>query len=114
LHDFLSECLTPLQDHALPAWMYTGVNDIMRLDHGPGSSLDEDLLAACLKALITDQFLAELVAPPGTCEPICMNQVARIVLLVAMPTIYDVEITVVQRATCPTAWQFLRPTSLAA
>jgi hypothetical protein len=83
LHDFLSECLAPLQDHALPAWMYTGVNDIMRLDHGPGSSLDEDLLAACLKALITDQFSAELVAPPGTCEPICMNQVARIVLLVA-------------------------------
>jgi hypothetical protein len=30
------------------------VNDIMRLEHGPGSSLDGELLAACLKALTTD------------------------------------------------------------
>jgi hypothetical protein len=32
LHDFLSRCLMPLQDWpARLAWMYTGVNDIMRL-----------------------------------------------------------------------------------
>jgi hypothetical protein len=37
LHDFLSKCLTLLQDRShRPAWMYTGVNDIMRLDRGPG------------------------------------------------------------------------------
>jgi hypothetical protein len=30
LHDFLSKCLTPLQDQShRPAWMHTGVNDIM-------------------------------------------------------------------------------------
>jgi hypothetical protein len=30
LHDFLSKRLMPLQDRShLPAWMYTGVNDIM-------------------------------------------------------------------------------------
>jgi hypothetical protein len=41
LHDFLSRRLAPLQDRATcPAWMYTGVNDIMRLERGPGSSLD--------------------------------------------------------------------------
>jgi hypothetical protein len=37
-----------------PACMYTGVNDIMWLDRGPGSSLDEDLQAMSLKALTTD------------------------------------------------------------
>jgi hypothetical protein len=48
LHDFLSCRLTPLQDRpAHPAWMYIRVNDIMWLEHGPGSSLDEALLAAC-------------------------------------------------------------------
>jgi hypothetical protein len=32
LHDFLSRCLMPLQDRPTRlAWMYTGVNDIMRL-----------------------------------------------------------------------------------
>jgi hypothetical protein len=57
LHEFLSRCLVPLQDRpARPAWMYTRVNDIMRLKRDPGSSLDEALLAACLKALTTTSF----------------------------------------------------------
>jgi hypothetical protein len=55
LHDFLSKHLAPLQDQShCPAWMYTGVNDIMRLDRGPGSSLCDTLLAASLKALAMD------------------------------------------------------------
>jgi hypothetical protein len=35
--------------------MYTGVNDIMRLDHGPGSNLGDTLLATSFKVLTTDQ-----------------------------------------------------------
>jgi hypothetical protein len=54
LHDFMSRCLAPLQDQPSPIRMYTKVNDIMRLDRGPGSSLDEVLLAASLKVLTTD------------------------------------------------------------
>jgi hypothetical protein len=70
LHDFLSRRLTPLQDRATrPAWMYTGVNDIMRLERGPGSSLDGELLATCLKALTTDWFSAELATPPASTGP---------------------------------------------
>jgi hypothetical protein len=72
-------------------------NDIMRLEHGPGSSLDGDLLAACLKALTTDQFSAELTTPPASCRAICMDQAARTALLAAMPTLDDVDIAVVQR-----------------
>jgi hypothetical protein len=46
LHDFLLRRLAPLHDRATrPAWMYTGVNDIMRLERGPGSSLDGELLS---------------------------------------------------------------------
>jgi hypothetical protein len=97
LHDFLSKRLVPLQDRPRLTWMYTGVNDIMRLHHRPGSSLDEDLLAASLKALTTDQFLAELVVPLAVCEPICVNQVVRTPLLAAMPTLDDVNIASVQR-----------------
>jgi hypothetical protein len=55
LHDFLSKCLVPLQDRShRPAWMYTRVNDIMRLDHGRRSNLDAALLVASLKKLTTD------------------------------------------------------------
>jgi hypothetical protein len=98
LHDFLSRRLAPLQDRATrPAWMYTGVNDIMRLERGPGSSLDGELLASCLKALTTDQFSTELATPPASCGAICMNQAARTTLLATMPTLDDVDIIVVQR-----------------
>jgi hypothetical protein len=77
--------------------MYTGVNDIMWLERGPGSSLDGELLATCLKALTTDQFSAELAAPPASCGAICLDQPARTALLAAMPTLDDVDIAVVQR-----------------
>jgi hypothetical protein len=98
LHDFLSRHLAPLQDRATrPAWMYTGVNDIMRLERGPGSSLDGDLLAACLKALTTDQFSTELAAPPASCGAICLDQAVRTALLAAMPTLDNIDIAVVQR-----------------
>jgi hypothetical protein len=96
-HDFLSKRITPLQDRPRPAWMYTGVNDIMWLDHGLGSSLDEGLLAICLMALTSDQFLVELMAPPAACKPICINQAARTALLTAMPMLDDIDIAVVQR-----------------
>jgi hypothetical protein len=85
LHDFLSRHLAPLQDWATrPAWMYTGVNDIMRLERGPGSSLD-------------GEFLAELATPPVSCGAICMDQAARTALLATMPTLDDVDIAMVQR-----------------
>jgi hypothetical protein len=74
LHDFLSKRLAPLQNRShCPAWMYTGVNTIIRLDHGPGPSLGDTLLVASLKALTTDQPSAELVTPAVACEPLCVN-----------------------------------------
>jgi hypothetical protein len=73
------------------------MNDIMRLDHGPGLSLDDDLLAASLKALTADQFSVELMVLPATCEPICVNQAMRTVLLATMPMLDDVDIAAVQR-----------------
>jgi hypothetical protein len=99
LHDFLSKRLAPLQDRShRPTWMYTGVNDIMRLDHGPGSSLGDTLLAASLKALTTDQPSADLVTPAVGCEPLCVNQSPRTALLAIMPTLDDVDIAPVQRS----------------
>jgi hypothetical protein len=106
LHDFMSRLLAPLQDQPCPTWMYTNVNDIMRVECGPGSSLDEVLLATSLKALTTNQFLAELVVSATVCEPICVNQAARTALLAAMPTLDDVDIAPVQRGDQSMAWSF--------
>jgi hypothetical protein len=98
LHDFLSRSLTPLQDQpACPAWMYTGVNDIMQMECSPENSLDEALLAACLNTLTADQFSDHLMVSVTVCEPTCANQVARRALLAIMPTLDYVDITLVQR-----------------
>jgi hypothetical protein len=98
LHNFLSKRLAPLQDRShRPVWMYTGVNDIMRLDREPASSLGDALLATSLKALTTDQSSAELVTPAAACEPLCANQAVRIALLAIMPMLDDVDITPIQR-----------------
>jgi hypothetical protein len=97
LHDFLSKRLAPLQDRShRPAWMYTGVKDIMRLDRGPGCSLGDTLLATSLKALTTDPPSAELVMPAAGCEPLCVNQLMRTALLAIMPTLDDVDIAPIQ------------------
>jgi hypothetical protein len=40
LHDFLSKHITPLHDRSRPVWLYTGVNDAMRLEHGDMLNLD--------------------------------------------------------------------------
>jgi hypothetical protein len=105
LHDFLSRCLMPLQDlPAHPAWVYTGVNDIMRLERGPRSSLDHALLAACLKTLTTDQFSADLMVLAVVCKPICMNQAARTALLAIMPHWTTSNSLRCRGATSPTAW----------
>jgi hypothetical protein len=77
--------------------MYTGVNDFMRLDRGPGSSLGDALLVASLKVLTMGQPSAELVRPAAACEPICVNQAARTALLVIMPKLDDVDIAPVQK-----------------
>jgi hypothetical protein len=75
----------------------TVVNNITRLDSGPGSSQGEDLLAACLKVLTSDNFSAELMALPIACDPICMNQAAMMLLLAVMPTLDDIDIAAVHR-----------------
>jgi hypothetical protein len=41
--------------------------------------------------------LAKLKVPPAVCEPIYVNQVVRIALFTAMPTLDDVNIALMQR-----------------
>jgi hypothetical protein len=46
----------------------------------------------CLKALMADQFLADLVVPAVVYEPIYVNQVVRIALSATMPMLDDINI----------------------
>jgi hypothetical protein len=78
-------------------WLYTGVNDVTRLERGDGSMLGEEALALVMGKLSPNPFSHDFVTPLASCQPLCMNQVARTLRLVVMPSMDDVGITPVQR-----------------
>jgi hypothetical protein len=42
--------------------------------------------------LSPDPSSNDFVTPPTSCQPLCMDQVVRSMLLVAMPSMYDIGI----------------------
>jgi hypothetical protein len=54
LHDYVLKCITPLQEHTRPAWLYTGVNDVTWLECDNGSVLAEEALALVMGKLSPD------------------------------------------------------------
>jgi hypothetical protein len=97
LHDYVSKRIMPLQERTRPAWLYTGVNDVMRLEHGDRSTLGEEALALVMGKLSPDLSFHDFVTPPASCQPLRMDQATRTLLLVAMPSMDDVGIAPIQR-----------------
>jgi hypothetical protein len=96
LHDYVSKHITPLQEHTHPTWLYIEVNDVTRLDCGDGSALSEEVLALVMGKLSPDSSSHDFVTPPVSYQPLCMGQVVRSLLLVAMPSMDDVGIAPIQ------------------
>jgi hypothetical protein len=92
LHDYF-----PLQERSRPVWMYTRVNNTMRLERGDRSDLEGGALVMALSKLSTDPSFADFITHPGHCLPICTNQAMRSFLLKALPTLDDIDITRLQR-----------------
>jgi hypothetical protein len=97
LHDYVSKRITPLQERTHPAWLYTGVNDVMRLERGDGSALSEEVLVLVMGKPSPDPSSHDFVTPSASCQPHSMDQAARSMLLVAMPSMDDVNIASIQR-----------------
>jgi hypothetical protein len=97
LHDYVSKHITPLQERTRPVWLYTGVNDITRLERDNGSTLGKEALALVMGKLSPDPSSHDFVTPPASCQPFCMDQAVRTLLLVAMPSMDDVGIAPIQR-----------------
>jgi hypothetical protein len=92
----LSKRIAPLQARTCPTWVYIRVNDTTQLERGAGSSWNDGTLALSLMKLTPELFSTDLVAPLAACQPICMDQAARTMLLRTMPMLDDVNITAVQ------------------
>jgi hypothetical protein len=81
LHDYVSKCIAPLQERTRPTCLYTGVNDVTRLERGDGSALSEEVLSLMM----------------GSCQPLYVDQAVRSMLLVTMPSMDDIGIAPIQR-----------------
>jgi hypothetical protein len=78
LHDYVSKHIT---------W----------LEHGDGSALGVEVLVLVMGKLSPDPSSHDFITPPTSCQPLCMDQAMRMLLLVAMPSMDDVGISPIQR-----------------
>jgi hypothetical protein len=85
-HDYVSKRIMPLKEHTCPAWLYTRVNNVTWLERCDGSALSEEALALMMGKLSPDPSSHDFVTPPMSCQPLCMDQATRLMLLVAMPS----------------------------
>jgi hypothetical protein len=97
VHGYVSKCIAPLQERTRLAWLYNGVNDVTRLEHSDGSVLDEKALALVMGKLSSDPSSHDFITPPASCQPLYMDQAARTLLVVVMPSMDDIGIAPVQR-----------------
>jgi hypothetical protein len=92
LHVFVSKHIALLQDHSWPAWLYTGLNDTKRLEHGDRSDLEPYVLAVALSKLSTDSPSHDFITPLELCVSICLHQAMRSLLLSEMSSLDDINL----------------------
>jgi hypothetical protein len=56
-HNYVLKHIAPAQERTRLTWLYTGVNDITRLERGDGSALSEEALAFMMGKLSPDPSL---------------------------------------------------------
>jgi hypothetical protein len=92
LYDYVSKRITPLQERTRLAWLYTRVNDVTQLERSNGTTLGEEAPAFVMGKRSPNPSSHDFVTPPASCQPLCMDQAARTLLVVVMPSMDDVGI----------------------
>jgi hypothetical protein len=77
-------------------WFYTRVNNVTWLERGDGSVLGKEVLALVMGKLSPDPSSHDFVTHPASCQPPCMDQATRTLLLVVMPSMDDAVVAAVQ------------------
>jgi hypothetical protein len=73
------------------------VNDATWLKHDDSFNLDDTALASLLGKLSPDLSSHDLVTPLAPCQPLCLDQATRAMLLVSMPLMDDIGIAMIHR-----------------
>jgi hypothetical protein len=68
------------------------VNDVTRLERGGRSVLSEEALVLVMGKLSPNPSSDDFITPPASCQPLCVDQAVRSILVVAMPSMDDVGI----------------------
>jgi hypothetical protein len=68
------------------------VNDVTRLERGDRSVLSEEALVLVMGKLTPNPSSDDFITPPASCQPLCVDQAVRSILVVAMPSMDDVGI----------------------
>jgi hypothetical protein len=97
LHEFLSKRITPLQERTLLAWLYTRENDVTWRERGHGTNLESGVMDTMLSKLSIDPSCIGFITPPVHYMPIVVDQATRLLLLMVMPMLDDIDIVAWQR-----------------
>jgi hypothetical protein len=74
LGDFLKRRVMPLQGRPRLCCWFTGLNDIGRIQRGPGTDLSWEQLEILVKEITGEAFIPEALIPPHGISPLCDNQ----------------------------------------
>jgi hypothetical protein len=94
--DFLQRRIAPLQVRARLSCWFTGLNDLGRIQRGPGTDLSWEEVELLVKGITGEPFVAESLIPPEGIPPLCDDQGLRAVILGWLPTLDESSVAVRQ------------------
>jgi hypothetical protein len=87
LGDFLKHRVMPLQGRPCLCCWFTSLNDIGRIQRGPGTDLSWEQLEILVKGITGEAFIPEALIPPQGISPLCHNPGLRSAVLDRLPTV---------------------------
>jgi hypothetical protein len=94
--DLLKRWIMPLQRRPRLCCWFTGLNDIDRIQRGPGSDLSWDELAVLVGGITRETFVPESLILPQATLALCDDLGLRTAILATLPTLDDSGVVVHQ------------------
>jgi hypothetical protein len=96
LGDFLKRWVMPLQGRPRLCCWFTGLNDIGRIQRGPGTDLTWEQLEIFVRGITGESFIPESLMSPQGISPLCDNPGLRSAVMARLPTLDESGVAVRQ------------------
>jgi hypothetical protein len=94
--DFLKRRIAPLQRRARLCCWFVGLNDIGRIQRGPGTDLSWEELELLVKGITGESFVPESLILPQGIPALCDDPGLRTAILATLPTLNESGVVVRQ------------------